>query len=222
MFCPDCNNNRFVENNTEVTCINCGLVVVNQVLDDYGCDYDKSIYGKETELGELISKYRLSESCEDYINDIYTKIRKGMCIKKDFALHIAISIGFEIDNTYVFDNCKKYKQAHNKACELFQLRPPTTQTCMKRWAHNMKLFQKLLNKNKDIINMKNCYKIYEQLPNENKELVKMKEQNIFLTIIFINAKSINPKLKTIDFAKQNEISTTTILKTQKLITSLLT
>ena len=222
MFCPDCNYNIFKENNTEVTCTYCGLVVVNQVLDDYMYEsYDKSIYKKETDISELISKYGLSDQCEDYIQSIYTKIKQNLSnINKDYAMHISISIGFEIDNTYVFDYCTKYKQLRNKALELFQ-KPNTNRLNRKTWAHNIKLFHKIINQNKQYINMKDCYELYEKLPNDNRDLRNIKEHNIFLTIVFINARSINPKLKTIDFAKQNEISTTTILKTQKLILSLL-
>lgn len=227
MFCPDCNYNMFKENNTEVTCTHCGLVVENQVLDNNIYEsYDQSIYKKETDIGELISKYGLSDQCEDYIQSIYTKIKQYLTnINKEYAMHISISIGFEIDNTYVFDHCPKYKRMRNRALELFQEpyknRNKNTPK-RKTWAHNIKLFHKIMNQNKSITDIKACYELYEKLPYDNKDLKNIKEHSIFLTIVFINAKSINPNLKTIDFAKQNEISTTTILKTQKLILSLIT
>ena len=66
-------------------------------------------------------------------------------------MHISISIGFEIDNTYVFDHCPKYKRMRNRALELFQEpyknRNKNTPK-RKTWAHNIKLFHKIMNQNK--------------------------------------------------------------------------
>jgi hypothetical protein len=199
----------------------CGLVIINQIFEDnYNFNTVDTTYYKSNDITELLCKYGLSESHEEHITPIINKIKTELKYKGEnleYATHAAISIICKVDNKDMFPTAK-YSKIYNKIHYI--INPSKKRASLpkrKEWANDMNLFNNLIAHNISVFNNKSirkkAYTIYDNLPHTFTLLNSVKEKNIFMAIIFIALDSI----KVVEFAKNNDISTTSILKIKKII-----
>jgi hypothetical protein len=218
MFCYDCDNEtHFHTSNTEVTCMNCGLVVIDQIFEDKYTSFDNDLYFNSNDITELLCKYGLAESHEEVITPIMKRVKGEFKYKGDnleYATHAAISIVCKVENKGMFPSAK-YSNIYNKVFYLINPTAKKKQIMRKEWASDMILFNNLISHNIEVFECKTlrrkAYNIYDDMPYSFTLLNSVKEKNIFLVIIFIALGNI----KVAEFAKNNDISTTSILKIKK-------